>query len=241
MPKLTNLEEMKGQHFGFSAVKIDDLKASEYTLVTICVDVSSSVYTFAAALEEALANIVTSCNRSPRKNNLLLRVVTFNQRVEEFHGFKHLYECDGKDYIGKLHPSGTTALIDSAYNALDATATFGKALSDKDYDVNGVFYVITDGIDNESSFNPGKIKEVLEKVRQDEDMESIQAFLIGVNTENCSSYLKSFQLEAGLDDFLDLEDASDTTLAKLANFVSQSISSTSQLLAQGSQPTSLTF
>src|SRR6478672_10340980 len=82
MPQLNN-HTMSGQplptgQYGFSATRIDHLGASEYTLVTIVTDVSPSVGSLVKEMETALREIVTACKYSPRADNLMLRLVTFD-------------------------------------------------------------------------------------------------------------------------------------------------------------------
>ena len=69
MPKLLNNDDGQTHQtlhgFNFSAVKIEDLGASEYTIVTIVVDVSGSVGPFKNEMELTLQKIMESAtNRS---------------------------------------------------------------------------------------------------------------------------------------------------------------------------------
>ena len=66
-----------------------------------------------------------------------------------------------------------------------------------------------------------------------EILESMVSVLIGINGSSYSSWLSKFQKEAGLTHFIDAGDATPRKLAKLANFVSQSVSSQSQALGTG--------
>lgn len=69
------------QSFQFSATRIEHLGATEYTLVTIAVDVTGSVSGFEAELRKCLITAVESCKKSPRSNNLLLRVILFSSAL----------------------------------------------------------------------------------------------------------------------------------------------------------------
>ena len=80
--------------FQFSAIRLEDLGASEYTLVTIVCDISGSVAPFAAGLLKCIKSIVGACQKSPRSQNLLLRLLVFNYTVMEIHGFKNLDTID---------------------------------------------------------------------------------------------------------------------------------------------------
>lgn len=73
-----NLESLNaGSGYKFSATKIKDLGAAEYTLATIVMDASSSVEGYAVQLEQALKTIFKACDKSPRRDNLMLRVTQF--------------------------------------------------------------------------------------------------------------------------------------------------------------------
>src|SRR5665213_1048252 len=85
-------------HYGYSATRLNNLGAAEYTLVTIVCDVSPSVDPFRKQMEEAIKQIVVSCQYSPRADNLLIRLMTFDTKVYEPHGYKLLQSCNPRDY-----------------------------------------------------------------------------------------------------------------------------------------------
>lgn len=238
------LEELSlnASPFNFSATKIDNLGATEYTLVSIAQDVSGSVDGYVSEMEKCIASIVEACRKSPRADNLMLRLQTFNQSHNEIHGFKMLSDCNLNDYNNFLNPGGQTSLYDSAVNAIDALATYGKSLIDNDYTTNGILIIITDGMDNCSSCNVNKVKELLEKIHRDESLESLVTILVGVGVDaSTNSYLEDFKNEVSFTQYVGLKDANASTMAKLAKFVSQSISSQSSALGTGGPSQSLSF
>ena len=230
-------------NYHFSAVKLDNLGATEYTLAAIHVDASGSVAEFAKQLEEAQKTIVKSCQKSPRAENLMIRTVSFNDVVTEFHGFKLLNSINESDYDGFVTPDGMTALYDSVYTGIEALKDYAKLLSDQDFLANAVIFIITDGADNRSSFGPKDIGKIINKVMKEEVLESITTVLIGINAgeADVQSYLQTFKTEAGLTQYVDAGSATSANLAKLANFVSRSISSTSQALGSGKPSQLLTI
>jgi len=238
MPKLlsdndmdtTNIPGLSG--YTFSAVRTSKLGASEYTLVTIAVDVSSSVSSFKDLLLDSLKKAIESCKKSPRASNILVRVTTFSHKVKELHGFKPLSEIDAdKDYV--LDVRGTTALYDSVASAIGATVEYGKILSKQDYGVNGILFIITDGDDNASNYGASTVKNNAEDAIKSEALESFISVLVGINAAHASHYLSTFQQEAGLTQYIDAGDATPGNLAKLAAFVSRSISSQTNALGSG--------
>ena len=129
MPKLmdTTMQEVKtASNYKFSAVKIDELGATEYTLATVVVDVSGSVASYQQDLESCLKTVVGSCKKSPRAENLMLRLVTFNTGLTEVHGFKLLNTIKESDYTGVIQPCGGTALFDAVHSSVEATKDYGK-------------------------------------------------------------------------------------------------------------------
>ena len=154
-----------------------------------------------------------------------------------------LSTIDVNDYK-PLSPGAMTALFDATYDAIGATLTYSKNLIDQDFSVNGAVYIITDGVNNDSNYaDEAKIKQQLKDSKKSEIIESLITVLIGINAVDCKNYLENFRKDADLTQFVDAGDATPQRLAKLAGFVSKSVSSQSQALGTGSasQPLSATF
>ena len=228
------MEDLKtASNYKFSAVKIDELGAPEYTLVTVAQDVSGSVFDYAREMESCLQTILESCQKSPRAENLMLRLVGFNQVLNELHGFRLLNSVNAQDYQNILEPDGGTALFDAVQSAVEATTDYGEILHDQDFGVNAIVFVITDGDDNSSRATANSVKRAISASMKSEKLESITVVLVGVGGPTVMSYLDRFKQEADITQFIDIGDATPNKLAKLANFISRSISSTSQSLADG--------
>ena len=227
--------------FGYSAQDLEDLGAPEYTLVTIAVDTSGSVGGCKAEMEQTIKSIIEACKFSPRADNLMVRLLTFDDNMREVHGFKLLEECKVDDYDNSLIIGGMTALFHSAQTAIQATSDYAKQLAENDFDVNAIVVVITDG-DNNRGGTTDDVKVALQSAMRSEYLESLISILVGVGTSsgwaNVSQYLDNFKDEAGLTQYVDAGDANAKTLAKLADFVSKSISAQSQALGTNgpSQP-----
>ena len=249
MPKFNttsqDLEQFKlpNGSYGFSATKIDQLGATEYTLATIILDSSGSVSTFKDDLVKTVKEIIQACKLSPRADNLMIRLVTFSDRLDEVHGFKLLADCNLTDYDNFLNPYGSTALFEAAYNGIDATINYSSTLKQGDFDANGIVFVITDGDDNASGRTKNEVKKLLAKAIKAETLESLVSILIGVNVTDpqCLQFLQDFQKDAGFTQYIDLGNASKNKLAKLAEFVSKSISAQSAALGTGGPSQSLTI
>lgn len=224
-----------GGNFSFTGARIANLGATEYTLVDIEVDMSTSVRSFLSDLLNMLDLAVDACRKSPRADNLLVRVATFSSAgIKEVHGFVPLADIDRTKY-SKLTPGGWTPLYDACYVGAKATNEYAKKLADADFLANGIMFVITDGENNDSAATVDMVAVEMQAALRSETLESHVSILIGINTKNArvTRALAQFRADAGMTQFVDAGDATPQKLAKLAAFVSQSVSSTGQALGTG--------
>lgn len=249
MPKFGSNDDSQNQSqfkstsgFHFSAVNLNKLGASEYSLFGLAADCSSSVEPFAKEIEACVVETVKGCQRSPRADNMLVRYMTFATRPQEQHGFRPLNDCHPDSYKGSIQPGGTTALYDTSTDLIDSLAAYGKHLVQHDYTTNGIVVIITDGMDVGSSLTAASVKDAIARAKMSESLESLVTILIGINVQDSrvSDFLKRFKDEAGIGQYIEAKDASEKTLAKVAGFISKSVSSQSQSLGTGgaSQPIS---
>ncbi|MFY9457833.1 MAG: vWA domain-containing protein [Candidatus Spechtbacterales bacterium] len=226
-----------GSNFTFQGARLAHLGATEYTLVTIAVDVTGSTEPFAQKLREMLVAAINSCKKSPRSDNLLARVITFSTSfgkngINELHGFKRLADIDPNNYP-LFKPDGRTPLFDAAYSAIGAMVEYGSELMANDFLANGIVFVITDGADNESTATPSMIRGQIAKVTHDEKLESMVTVLVGINAMQYQAELEGFRREAGFTHYVDMGEVTPSKLAKLGGFISQSVSSQSQAIGTG--------
>ncbi len=241
MPRLNDSMEFGkiggANGFGFSGIRTEHLGATEYTLVTIAIDVTGSVGGFEAELLRCLKTAVDACKKSPRSDNLLLRVILFStiyaNGVEELHGFKPLADIDPQKDYKQLRTGGGTPLRDACYSAIGAMNAYGKKLSDDDFGVNAIAFIITDGDDNASAATENMIKQEIAQAISGEILESMVSVLIGINAASYKNELEEFQLNVGITQYIDAGDATAGKLARLAEFVSRSIASQSQAMGTG--------
>jgi hypothetical protein len=241
-PGMENVD-LQTSPYGYSAVGLDALGASEYTLVSIVRDRSGCVAAFAGELEAATQAIVKACRYSPRAEYLLIRLADFSDAVDEVHGFKLLESCQPGSNQGKLRPNGSTALFDATQNALEATLDYAGRLAAGSFGANAILFILTDGEDNVSSLTPAAVRKTLAEAMRGEALESVVTVLIGVNVRDraAKSALAHFHREAGLTQYVDAGDATPQRLAQVADFISRSISAQSFALGSGGASRSLTF
>jgi len=254
MPKFTDDDRVQLQshtagHFGFTAVSLDDLEASGYTLATIACDRSGSTRGFQQPMEAALKAAIESLK--PIGEEVMVRVLAFDTECEEIHGFIPLADIDPARYDGILDPRGMTALFDACINGAEAAADYGRQLLADKFKANGILIVITDGMNNSGTFSdeafPNNrdvhhVAEAFAKPQQKECLESFQTILIAVNMQEAyvRSILESFHKEAGFTaDMIALDNADPDTIAKIGEFIKASVSSTSQALGTNAPSQSL--
>jgi hypothetical protein len=236
--------DVDGTGYGFSGTRLENLGASEYTLVGLAVDTSSSVSPYQAEIERCVGHIVDACRSAPRADNLMFRVTRFDSQVGEVHGFKPLRECAPGSYQNALPCQGCTALYDGVYNAVESVRRYGTDLTRHGLTANGIIFVITDGCDNASSLGDNSVRKAIADLKQSELVEGITTVLVAVGVENAqvAQTLKDFAAQVGFDGYVDLGSADPSALAGLANFVSRHISLQSRMLGSGqSAAVSLTF
>jgi uncharacterized protein YegL len=234
--------------YAYSAATIDHTIAPEQTLFTLCIDTSGSVSAFKGDLEKCVQAIIEGCKKDSRADYQMVRVLTFADSVTEVHGFKPLATCDPKDYANFIQPGGMTALYEAIDNAGDATDSYAAKLKDRDRDSNAIIVGITDGCNNVGGLTPASVKTTFERVMQGEHTESLLSVLIGVNMKDqvVKNVLAKLEVDGGFSQFLAIEDSNASTFAKIAGFVSQSVSAQSSHIGTGGpskpiNPAGLTF
>lgn len=240
--------QSSGGNFGYSAASIADLEevgTTEYTLATIVVDESSSVNGFRVDMESAMSAALDSWRKHPRSKYLLVRLVTFANDVREQHGFRLLSQCPDS-YTGSLNPSGMTALYKAVVSSVEAAKDYASRLAESYFLVNAITLVITDGMDNRGGafgLSASSVKDALDSAVQLEGLESHVGILVGVNVQDpeARSYLAKFEADSGFSQYVELENASAETLAKLGQFMARSVSSQSQSLGTGGPSQPLSF
>lgn len=226
--------------FQYSAVEMDDLGATEYTLVNILVDETPSIHAFKSDMERCIETVIEACKKHPKSENLLVRVAKFNSRqgIEEVHGFSPITSLTVDKY--KLTPNGMTNLFDASFDSIDTVKDYAQRLiqSGNIDCLNTVFFVITDGEENDSHKvkNSSEVGKLMEDIRQSKDLESTTSILIGVNDSQCKQYLDDFHQRASFSYYKSMGEATPDILAELAGFMYNLISSTSMVLGSGKSP-----
>jgi hypothetical protein len=233
-----------GGGFGFSVTKPEELESTEYTLVTIVIDTSPSVEAFKDSLLQALKDAVKGCQMSGRVDYILLRVVLFNSSLTEVHGFIPVGSVDPDSYKS-FRCRDLTALHDAIGEAVDATLIYGEKLRASDYTINACVYIVTDGLNNDSTkYDVDDLAKLFKDAIQGEKVSSLLSVLVGVNSngrdggQRIGDILQKLQATVGITQYIDIGNATPKELAKLGGHISKSVSSQSQRVKSGaaSQP-----
>lgn len=246
MPRLNDsaMEEcsLPNTSFGYSATRLDELGATEYTLVDLVVDTSGSVAGYKPDMEQAIKEVVNACKMSPRADNLMVRLSTFNDDVEEVHGYKLLESCNLDDYNDVLDCGGMTALYDATELAVSSQTEYARSLTENDFSVNSIVVIITDGLNNRGVGTIRSVGRAISAATKTEATESMVSILIGVGVgSDISDELKEFKEGSKLSQYVETKEATAKTLSKLAEFVSKSISAQSQSLGTGGASTPISL
>lgn len=238
-----DVEQLNAGHFGYSAVRMDTLDESMYSLATLVIDCSSSVNRFMPDIIKVLKEAVKAVGNpkfNPRSDNVLLRVVTFATTVREVHGFVPINQITDLSVYDSINASGATALFDATISSIEASTDMGKRLHDNRYTANGIVIVVTDGMNCAGRFKDlsdvVEVGKAFEKANQKECLESLDSFLIGVNVgqdREIIQALNDLHAQGFTRPFVKIEEANEKTIAKLGLAISESISASSQAVGTG--------
>lgn len=246
MPKLGSETINTASGFSFSGESIQGLDGNDhYTLACITIDCSSSTAGFIDKMRKVVEDVINDLKKSKAKNSILIRVSKFyGSSVEELIGYTLPEKIDTASITNKIQSNGSTPLYDATVESIESAASYGKQLAASYYTTNAVVFVITDGEENTSRIvtDPNSVRSKIDDVKHTESLESIKTILIGLcDGQGISSYLANYKDGVGFDDYVNADLADQSVFRKLGNFVSESVSSTSQALGTGAPSQSLTF
>jgi hypothetical protein len=133
---------------GAAGVELEDITATEVTLVTLLVDASSSIHT--GGLEDAVREgenaLGDAFGDAREKDSVLMALWTFNDDVRVVHAYVPIDDAvrlDASNYRG----CGSTRLYDTWCDALAANVAYAQRLRDGGTPARSVVVVVTDGED----------------------------------------------------------------------------------------------
>jgi hypothetical protein len=133
---------------GAAGMDLEDIQASDVTLVTVLLDASSSIHS--SGLEQAVRDgqnaLLDAFAKSREKDSVLVACWTFNDELRVLHSYVPVDDAarlDAANYAGL----GTTHLYDTWCDALAANVAYAQLLRDGGTPCKSVVVVVTDGAD----------------------------------------------------------------------------------------------
>ncbi len=141
---------------GAAGRSMEDIEASDVTLVTILLDASSSIgyRRLEQAVRDGYSVLVDTFACSKECDSILVALWTFNDEQDVVHSYVPVMDAttlDRKSYRSR----GATALYDTWCGALASNVAYAQRLRDSGTPCRSVVVVITDGEDNSSRRRAG--------------------------------------------------------------------------------------
>lgn len=210
---------------GAAGKDLEDITASDVTLVTVLIDASSSIGD--RGLEQAVRDgqnaLIDAFSGAKERDSILLACWTFSSKMDVLHSYVPVDEAtrlDAKNY----RAAGATVLYDTWCDALAANVAYAQRLRDGGTPTRSVVVVVTDGEDVGSARNAGQC------ARLSKDLLASELFtlaFVGVGTDvDFHAVAKAMGVPDGC--VLVQKDATPTGLRRTFQLVSRSAIRASQ-------------
>lgn len=141
---------------GAAGKALEDLSASDVTLVTVLIDASSSISSrgLEQAIRDGQNSLVEAFGGAKERDSILLALWTFSSDLDVLHSYVPVDQAtrlDKKNY----RASGSTRLYDTWCDALASNVAYAQRLRDGGTPTRSVVVVITDGEDVGSKRSTG--------------------------------------------------------------------------------------
>lgn len=135
----------------------------------VIIDISPSIHDYVDEMNKALRDLfMLEFKESHRKNDILIKCITFCEKVEDKSGFLPIVNLQD-DYLSVAPTGRGTALFDAVNSGLKQAISYREDLEDQGIDVRTSIFIITDGADNASKRESSKeISETLDLLRKNE-------------------------------------------------------------------------
>lgn len=152
---------------GCVGLDADRLDAADATLVSVVIDMSSSMGPHAKAVIDAYNTMQKALADAKASGAILTTTWTFTDTLALLSGF----EAVGKKPPLSAHsyrPAGGTALYDAVLAAMTGLVSYGQALWDGGIPTRKVLFVLSDGEDNSSRATVSTVERAARGLAQDE-------------------------------------------------------------------------
>ena len=210
---------------GAAGKDLEDIDASEVTLVTVLIDASTSIQTRAleVSVREGQNALLDAFAGAKERDAVLLACWTFNQTQKVVHSYVPVGDATRLD-ANTYRALGSTALYDTWCAALSANVAYAQRLRDGGTPARSVVIVVTDGED------VGSTRTAADCARLSHDLLASELFtlaLVGVGTDvNFENVARAMGVPAGC--VLWEKDATPANLRRAFQLVSRSAVRASQ-------------
>ena len=210
---------------GAAGKDLEDITASDVTLVTVLIDSSSSIADrgLEKAVREGQNALLDAFAGAKNQDAVLLACWTFSGTMDVIHSYVPVPDATRLD-TRNYRASGSTALYDAWCSALAANVAYAQRLRDGGTPTRSVVVVVTDGED------VGSKRTTAECARLSRDLLASELFtlaLVGVGSDvNFEHVAKSMGIPAGC--ILWERDATPSGLRRAFQLVSRSAVRASQ-------------
>lgn len=167
---------------GAAGMDVEEVQASDVTLITVLVDHSSSIgcSSLEPAVREGYNALLEAFSGSRQKDSIMVASWLFNDRSTVMHSYVPVGDAtrlDGWNY----RSSGGTSLYDTWLDALGANVAYAQRLRDGGTPCRSIVVVLTDGEDTTSTRRDADCARVAKDLLASEQF--ILAF-VGVGSES---------------------------------------------------------
>lgn len=200
----------------------DEIQVEETINAVFVVDISPSIESYVNDLNNAFNDFTATMQKSHVAEQLLVSLVEFNEKVSIKSGFQPIKQIP----VMQFQPSGKgTALYQATYQALHLATDYRNNLEASGVVAKTLIFIITDGMDNSSSVSASKVKKTLQDILQKEQNAfSFTTILFGVGS---AAEFSKAQKDMGIQHLAKVG-TTGAEIRKMINFISQSITNTSQ-------------
>lgn len=198
----------------------EDIQTDETVNCVFVVDVSPSVQTYIADLNNAFNDFIAQSQQSHLADQLLVSVIEFNEKSWVKTGFQPVSHVPT---INFTPCGGGTALYDAVFKGLKNALDYRQTLAVSGINTKTLLFVITDGEDNSSSTPAISVKNALQAIYADErNTFTFQSILFGVGN---AAYFQKAQQDMGIQ-HLATVGTSGSEIKRMLGIISRSVSST---------------
>ena len=207
-------------NLNFNNFDPNEIQVEETINAVFVVDVSPSISTYAKDLNHAFNDFTQTMQKSHVAEQLMVSLITFNERVEVVSGFQPIKQIPAMDFKPK---GGGTALYQATAQGLKIAIDYRQNLEASGVTAKTLVFIITDGEDNSSTIRAKHVKDKIEAIlQQEQNAFSFTTILFGVG--NAASFEQA-QKDMGIQHLAKVG-TSGAEIRKMINFISQSISNT---------------